>query len=196
MGILDDEVGVEYRKQSRTAFTRIGAGDRALYDEVECNADSSDPNAVLLRQAYDQQKRAEGGPSISAPPQQGGGKVALRLPGGVFISGEANAKKYLEKMESAENKAQRAHEVTMKDVRMKELEIQLAQIQAQAPTTSTTNAPVAKRKKKAPVVPAAIVKKTKPRKPQTQEQRLDKNRKQREKNAQKKTDEATGNENL
>ncbi len=70
MGILDDEVGVQYRRQSRTAFTRIGGGDRALYDEIECNADSSDPNAVLLRHAYEQQKRAEGGASIPAPPQQ------------------------------------------------------------------------------------------------------------------------------
>ena len=70
LGILDDEVGVEYRKFARTTVTRVGAGDPTLKDVIDANADSSAPNAELLRQAYEHQKRAEGGPSIATPVDQ------------------------------------------------------------------------------------------------------------------------------
>ena len=70
LGILDDEVGVEYRKFARTTVTRVGAGDKTLKDVIDDNASSSAPNAELLRQAYEHQKRVEGGPSIAAPADQ------------------------------------------------------------------------------------------------------------------------------
>ena len=70
LGILDDDVGVEYRKFARTTVTRVGAGDKTLKDVIDANASSSAPNAELLRQAYEHQKRVEGGPSIAAPADQ------------------------------------------------------------------------------------------------------------------------------
>ena len=69
LGILDDEVGVEYRKFARTTVTRVGAGDPTLKDVIDANAASSAPNAQLLRQAL-AQERAAGGASIAPPPEQ------------------------------------------------------------------------------------------------------------------------------
>jgi len=70
LGILDDEVGAEYRKFARTTVTRVGAGDKTLKDVIDANFDSPPPNAHLLREAYNVQQRASGGPSIAAPPEQ------------------------------------------------------------------------------------------------------------------------------
>ena len=69
LGILDDEVGVEYRKFARTTVTRVGAGDPTLKDVIDANAASSAPNAQLLRQAL-AQERAAGGASIAAPAEE------------------------------------------------------------------------------------------------------------------------------
>ena len=69
LGILEDEVGVEYRKLARTAVTRIGAGDKTLKDVIDANAASSAPIQQLYRQAI-AQERAAGGAGIAAPPEQ------------------------------------------------------------------------------------------------------------------------------
>ena len=69
LGILDDDVGVEYRKFARTTVTRVGAGDPTLKDVIDTNAASSAPNAQLLRQAL-AQERAAGDASIAAEPDQ------------------------------------------------------------------------------------------------------------------------------
>lgn len=69
LGILDDEVGAEYRKLARTTVTRVGAGDRTLKDLIDTNFASSAPNAELLRQALEHE-RASAGASIAAPPEQ------------------------------------------------------------------------------------------------------------------------------
>ena len=69
LGILDDEVGAEYRKLARTTVTRVGAGDPTLKDVIDANAASSAPNAQLLREAL-AHERAAGGASIAESPMQ------------------------------------------------------------------------------------------------------------------------------
>ena len=69
LGILDDEVGAEYRKFARTTVTRVGAGDKTLKDVIDANASPSAPNAQLLREAL-VRERASGGASIAAPSDQ------------------------------------------------------------------------------------------------------------------------------
>ena len=70
LGILEDDVGAEYRKLARTTLTRVVAADKTLKDVIDANFDSPPPNAHLLREAYNVQQRASGGPSIAAPPEQ------------------------------------------------------------------------------------------------------------------------------
>ena len=95
----------------------------------------------------------EQAPGDTVTPQA---EVALILPG-VVIKSKAQAQMYLEtekmkaeteKIEAAkkispENAAQRAHEVTMKDIRKLELQVELAKMQSQAPvqTTDTNEQP-------------------------------------------------------
>ena len=69
LGILEDEVGVEYRKLARTTVTRVGAGDPTLKDVIDANAASSAPNTQLLREAL-AHERASGGASIAESPMQ------------------------------------------------------------------------------------------------------------------------------
>jgi hypothetical protein len=69
LGILEDDVGAEYRKLARTTVTRVGAGDKTLKDVIDANAAPSAPNAELLREAL-AHERASAGPSIAAPPEQ------------------------------------------------------------------------------------------------------------------------------
>lgn len=123
---------------------------------------------------------------MQVPVAQGCIDVALRLPGVVILS-EAQAQIYLdtlktqaetekinaEKRESDENNAQRAHELSMKDVRKLELKAELAKLQGQPPTK--------RKKSKVSLKSIANFKPTKPRKPMTDQQREDYNRKRREK---------------
>jgi hypothetical protein len=69
LGILEDDVGAEYRKLARTTVTRVGAGDKTLKDVIDANAAPSAPNAELLREAL-AHERASAGASIAAPPEQ------------------------------------------------------------------------------------------------------------------------------
>jgi hypothetical protein len=69
LGILEDDVGVEYRKFARTPVTRVGVGDPTLKDVIDANAASSAPNTQLLREAL-AHERASGGASIAESPMQ------------------------------------------------------------------------------------------------------------------------------